>query len=90
MEAYTIPKEFTGLFGISTHKVYPIFRLLVIVVCSYHTFSPLPRRNGAVIFCDPICLSYESPPIKWCDASCCPDFPRTQNKYAIEHNDLQR
>ena len=62
-----------GLFGISTHKVYPPPALLRNAVRSYRTFSPLPRRIEAVIFCDTCCLSFDFskkiPPVRWCGCS---------------------
>ncbi len=35
------------------------------------------HRPAAVIFCDPLCASAvaETPPVRWCGALCCPDFP---------------
>ena len=40
-----LPEGNHGIHGISTHKVYPHDLLPGHVVCSYHTFSPLPRQN---------------------------------------------
>lgn len=31
--------------------------------------------SRAVIFCGACCLSFESPPVRWCVALRCPDFP---------------
>jgi len=44
-----------GLFGLSSHEVYPIQQLPAIPVSSYLTFSPLPQRIVAVIFCGTCC-----------------------------------
>ena len=41
-----------GILGIATRKVYPSCLLPGRSVRSYRTFSPLPRRGRAVIFCD--------------------------------------
>jgi len=30
----------------------------------------------AVIFCGTFCTCYQAPPVRWCVALCCPDFPR--------------
>ena len=62
-----------GLFGISTHKVYPPPTSLRNAVRSYRTFSPLLRWLGAVIFCDTLCLLFDfpkrSPSVRWCGCS---------------------
>jgi len=37
-------KRIVDIHGISIRKVYPNNKLLYYPVCSYHTFSPLPRQ----------------------------------------------
>lgn len=78
------PVTCRNIFGISTRKVYPQNILLYFGVCSYHTFSPLSRpKTRRYIFCGTVlsflCLSWtnkdEDPPVRWCDALRCPDFP---------------
>ena len=44
-----------GIFGLSIHEVYPLTRSPGLIVSSYLTFSPLPRRSMAVVFCGTIC-----------------------------------
>lgn len=69
------------IHGISTHKVYPSAQLPDGIVRSYHTFSPLLRLAERYSFCDPVCTSSlpeEIPPVRWCGALRCPDFPPHQ------------
>jgi|GEM_PF-1754740 len=72
-----ITRGITGVHDISTHKVYPPHLLPSGAVRSYRTFSPLPRLLRTVIFCDTLCTSAfaEAPPVRWCGALRCPDFP---------------
>lgn len=49
------PPSIACLFGISARKVYPYTLSPIYIVVSYTTFSPLPRKSGAVIFCGTIC-----------------------------------
>jgi len=71
------PRSSTDIRGLSIRKVYPLTVLLRLTVSSYLTFSPLPRRIVAVIFCGtccyPNCLKYL--PVRKYGALCCPDFP---------------
>src|SRR5690606_9225417 len=71
-------KVYRNIFGISTRKVYPHCTLLHSSVRSYHTFSPLSHHHVTrrFVFCGTI-LSFpeECPPVRWCDALRCPDFP---------------
>ena len=53
---YAVPKQrSSGIFGLATHKVYPLRWSPTGAVSSYLTFSPLPRRSVAVIFCGTGC-----------------------------------
>jgi len=54
-QAFTAETAKQGVHGISIREVYPPPGLLRDAVRSYRTFSPLPRRNRAVIFCDTLC-----------------------------------
>ena len=75
----TIRSRHRDIHGISTHKVYPYLTLRPGIVRSYHTFSPLSRHEaGTVIFCDTCCIPnlIGTPPVRWCGALRCPDFPQ--------------
>ncbi len=65
-----------GIFGLSTHKVYPPGRSPCPAVSSYLTFSPLSRlgRDGYFLW---HCLSPRERglPVRKYGALCCPDFP---------------
>lgn len=49
------------------------------------------RRPVAVFFCDPLCAStvVETPPVRWCGALCCPDFPPRSPKEQRRQSSLQ-
>ncbi len=71
---FKFPKEFTGLLGLSTHKVYPGRMLPPGPVRSYRTFSPLPF--GCYFLWHLLCPEKtEQPPVRWCGALRGPDFP---------------
>ncbi len=72
----TSSPTYADIHGISTHEVYPPFELPQNVVCSYHTFSPLPafgRRLFSVTLS--VLQLLGSPSVRWRGALCCPDFP---------------
>lgn len=43
------PRKDQNIRGIATRKVYPLLSLLIVAVCSYHTFSPLPSKLGGIV-----------------------------------------
>lgn len=63
--------------GISTHKVCPSSRLPGNTVRSYRTFSPLPRHEcrGGYFLRHSLFPITRDPPVRWCGALRCPDFP---------------
>ena len=68
-----------GIFGLSTHKVYPYAASLQHSVGSYPAFSPLPHlAMRRYIFCGTGCFHGVQPqnlPVRKYGALCCPDFP---------------
>lgn len=67
---------------LSIRKVYPLTVLLQSTVCSYHTFSPLhPKSLKGLKRCGYFLRHYlfpafgGKPPVRWCGALHCPDFP---------------
>jgi hypothetical protein len=68
-----------NIFGLATHKVYPLAVSPRPAVGSYPTFSPLPRlsRGGYFLWhllCNPR-ASGDLFPVRKYGALCCPDFP---------------
>ncbi len=68
-----------GVHGISTRKVCPSGQLPARSVRSYRTFSPLPRLTPGLLFSVTLSMPRRqvggTPPVRWCGALCCPDFP---------------
>ncbi len=66
------------IFGISARKVYPGLLLPAIPVGSYPTFSPSPHAaHDWQLFSVALSVTRLGgyPPVRWCVALCCPDFP---------------
>jgi hypothetical protein len=68
------PPSSLGLFGLSTHEVYPQNRIATIWrELLPHVFTLTSYE--AVIFCGTFCSSCKPLPVRKHGALCCPDFP---------------
>ena len=57
------PKAMPSLFGLAPGGVFHAFFVTKKPVCSYHTFSPLPRSGG--LFSVALSLRFPSPEVIW-------------------------